>query len=287
VSKIETLKLTKKILSEYDIKAKKAYGQNFLVDDNILKQISEIAEIGENELIIEIGPGIGNLTYYLQEGNLLLIEIDTRMIEILRDRFEDNDNIVIINSDILKIDIDEEICKLENSRNIKFSKVKVVANLPYYITSPIVFKLLEDSDRISEIVVMVQEEVADRIIAKSKSKDYGVLTVMVKYYAEATKEIVVPSSSFIPSPNVTSAVIKIVKEKKYNVNSKTFKELVHKSFANRRKKLINSLVINKFLGLDKDIICNILKKCNISDNTRAEELDIDKYIEITKMLNSI
>ncbi len=205
------------------------------------------------------------------------------MLEILKERFGSNENIVVINKDVLKIDIDDEIDKLEKLKNTKFNNIKVVANLPYYITSPIIFKLLEDSKKISEIIVMVQEEVADRIIAKSKSKDYGILTVMIEYYAKATKQIVVESLSFIPSPNVTSAVIKIVKEVKYeDIDSKIFKELVHKAFANRRKKLINSLVINKLLGLDKDSIDNVLKKCNVSENGRAEELDIDKYIEITK-----
>lgn len=285
MNKIDTLKITKEILNKYDIKAKKAFGQNFLIDDTILRGISELADINDNDLIIEIGPGLGNLTHYLKESKLLLVEIDDRMLEILHDRFNDNDNISIINSDVLKVNIDEEISKIEESKGIKFNKVKVVANLPYYITSPIIFKLLEDSKRITEIVVMVQEEVADRIVAKNKSKDFGILTVMVEYYAKATKEIIVPNSSFIPSPNVTSAVIKIAKEDKYSdVNPIIFKELVHKSFANRRKKLINSLVMNKLLGLEKNEIDDVLKKCNISENARAEELDIDKYIEITKHL---
>ena len=187
------------------------------------------------------------------------------MLEILQDRFGSNENITIIHNDVLKINIDEEIEKIEKLKNVKFDKIKVVANLPYYITSPIIFKLLEDSTKVSEIVVMVQEEVADRIIAKSKSKDYGILTLMIQYYARATKQIIVPGSSFIPSPNVTSAIIKIIKEYKYNdINAKIFKELVHKSFANRRKKIINSLVINKLLDLKKEEIekaLNFMYKC--------------------------
>lgn len=221
----------------------------------------------------------------MQSGNLLLVEIDERMLEILNDRFYNNSNITIINKDILKVNIDEEIAKIEELKNKKFNNVKVVANLPYYITSPILFKLLEDSKRVSEIVVMVQEEVADRITAKSKSKDYGILTIMIEYYGSATKQIVVPNSSFIPSPNVTSAVIKINIENKYKeINRDIFKELVHKAFANRRKKLINSLVMNRLLNLEKEDICNILKKCNISDNARAEELDIEEYLNIAKNL---
>lgn len=251
----------------------------------MLKEIVDLAEIGENDLVIEIGPGLGNLTYYLQNSNLLLIEIDDRMLQILEDRFGSKDNITIINNDVLKINIDEEIDKIEKLKNLRFDKIKVVANLPYYITSPIIFKLLEYSTRVSEIVVMVQEEVADRIIAKSKSKDYGILTLMIQYYARATKQIIVPGSSFIPSPNVTSAIIKIIKEEKYSdIDAKIFKELVHKSFANRRKKILNSLVINKLLELEKEDIDKILKNCNITENARAEELNIDVYIEVTKQL---
>ncbi|MDD2376152.1 MAG: 16S rRNA (adenine(1518)-N(6)/adenine(1519)-N(6))-dimethyltransferase RsmA [Clostridia bacterium] len=275
-------------MKRYDIKAKKSFGQNFLIDDSALKEIVNLSEIGKNDLVIEIGPGLGNLTYYFQNSNLLLIEIDDRMLQILQDRFESNYNTTIINNDVLKINIDEEIEKIQKFKNIEFSKIKVVANLPYYITSPIIFKLLEDSTKVSEIVVMVQEEVADRIIAKSKSKDYGILTLMIQYYARATKQIIVPGSSFIPSPNVTSAIIKIIKEDKYqDIDAKIFKELVHKSFANRRKKIINSLVINKLLNLEKENIDKILKKCGISENARAEELDIDKYIEVTKQLMNL
>ncbi|MEG1705203.1 MAG: 16S rRNA (adenine(1518)-N(6)/adenine(1519)-N(6))-dimethyltransferase RsmA [Clostridia bacterium] len=283
---MDSLKITKEILNKYDIRAKKAYGQNFLIDDNVLKQIASLANINDKDLIIEIGPGLGNLTYYLKDSNLLLVEIDEKMIEILKDRFLDNDNIKIINKDILKIDIDLEIEKLEKEKNIKFENIKVVANLPYYITSPIIFKLLEDSKKVKEIIVMVQEEVADRIASKSKSKDYGVLTVMINYYAKSNKEITVESSSFIPSPNVTSAVVKIIKEDKYeNINNEIFRELIHKSFANRRKKLSNSLVNNNLLGLSKEEIIKILTECNITSNARAEELDIDKYIQIAEKLN--
>lgn len=285
MSYINTLKITKEIINKYGISAKKAFGQNFLIDDSVLNEISNLSDIEENDLIIEIGPGLGNLTHYLQNNNLLLIEIDERMLEILRDRFQENDKISIINNDILKLDIDKEIEIIEQNRRIKFNNVKVVANLPYYITSPIIFKLLEDSKRISEIVVMVQEEVADRIVAKSKSKDYGILTLMVQYYSKATKEIVVPNSSFIPSPNVTSAVVKIVKENKYeDVDGNIFKELVHKAFANRRKKMLNSLVMNNFMGFEKEKVKELLESCAISENARAEEIDIEKYIEIVKKL---
>lgn len=286
MSYIDTLRITKEIINKYEISAKKSFGQNFLIDDTVLNEISNLANIEDNDLIIEIGPGLGNLTHYLQKNDLLLIEIDERMLQILKDRFQGIEKISIINADILKLDIDKEIEKLENTKKIKYNNVKVVANLPYYITSPIIFKLLQDSNRISEIVVMVQEEVADRIVAKSKSKDYGILTVMVQYYAKASKEIIVPNSSFIPSPNVTSAVVKIVKEDKYNdVDENVFNELIHKSFANRRKKILNSLHMNNFMNLSKEQIKELLISCSITENARAEELDIDKYIEIVKKIN--
>lgn len=280
---MDSLKTTKEILNKYDIKAKKAFGQNFLTDDIILKKIADLALINKDDLVIEIGPGLGNLTYYLSSATLLAIEIDEKMIEILNNRFVNNSNIKIINKDVLKIDIDKEVSLLEDEKNIKFKNVKVVANLPYYITSPIIFKLLEDSKRVSEVIVMIQEEVADRIVAKPNSKDYGILTVMIDYFAKARKEIIVPNTSFIPSPNVSSSVISILKEEKnWGVDYKVFKELVHKAFANRRKKLLNSLCINNFLSLDKERIREILNLCGLSDNARAEELNIEKYVEIIK-----
>jgi 16S rRNA (adenine1518-N6/adenine1519-N6)-dimethyltransferase len=236
VIRINTINKTKKIMNDYNITANKRYGQNFLVDDNILNNIVEVSNICDNELVIEIGPGLGNLTEYIlnKTNNLILIEIDNKMLEVLNNRFKD---VKIINQDILKVDLDEEINNLEKHKNKKFNKVKVVANLPYYITSPIIFKLLEDSKRIDEIIVMVQEEVADRIAASKGNKDFGVLTLMVNYYGYVKKELIVPNNSFIPAPNVTSAVISIKRNDKYcKTDRKLFYDIVHKAFSNRRKK---------------------------------------------------
>ncbi len=282
---MNTFRKTREILNKYGLTAKKKFGQNFLIDDNILDEISTSACINDDELIIEIGPGLGNLTSYLLKKSryVLLVEIDNNMIEILNDRFKENTNYSLINEDILKVDLDEKISKIEEELNFSFKKVKVVANLPYYITTPILFKLLKDSKRVDEIVVMVQKEVADRMVASPKSKDYGILSVMIKYLADAKIIIKVPKEAFIPSPNVTSSVIKLVKNKKYECDDeeKLF-ELIHHAFAQRRKKMINSLESSKFLNLDKKRIKDAFNKVNLNENVRAEELSIEEFILLSK-----
>lgn len=282
---MNTFRKTREILNKYGLTAKKKFGQNFLIDDNILDEISASACINDDELIIEIGPGLGNLTSYLLKKSryVLLVEIDNNMIEILNDRFKENTNYSLINEDILKVDLDEKISKIEEELGFSFKKVKVVANLPYYITTPILFKLLQDSKRVDEIVVMVQKEVADRMVASPKSKDYGILSVMIKYLADAEIIIKVPKEAFIPSPNVTSSVIKLVKNKKYECDDeeKLF-ELIHHAFAQRRKKMINSLESSKFLNLDKERIKDAFNKVNLNENVRAEELSIEEFILLSK-----
>lgn len=282
---MNTFRKTREILNKYGLTAKKKFGQNFLIDDNILDEISASACINDDELIIEIGPGLGNLTSYLLKKSryVLLVEIDNNMIEILNDRFKENTNYSLINEDILKVDLDEKISKIEEELGFSFKRVKVVANLPYYITTPILFKLLQDSKRVDEIVVMVQKEVADRMVASPKSKDYGILSVMIKYLADAEIIIKVPKEAFIPSPNVTSAVIKLVKNKKYECDDeeKLF-ELIHHAFAQRRKKMINSLESSKFLNLDKEKIKDAFNKAKLNENVRAEELSIEEFILLSK-----
>lgn len=282
---INTLRKTKEILNRYNIKANKRFGQNFLIDDNILSKIIDVADIKENELVIEIGPGLGNLSEYilLNSTYALFIEIDNNMITVLGDRLSRYNNYKLVNKDILKIDIDNYIEEIENNTNISFTNVKVIANLPYYITTPILFKLLQNSKRINEIVVMVQKEVAQRMVAKPKTKDYGILTLMVEYLTNSEIMIDVPRSCFIPAPNVDSAVIKLVKNDKYKIgNEDVLFKLIHKAFAQRRKKMVNSLVSNKFMNLSKEDIENILNKCGISINARAEELSLNDYLNITK-----
>lgn len=284
---INTLNITKKIMNKYNIKANKRFGQNFLIDDNILENIIISSDISKEDLVIEIGPGLGNLSEYILNNSkfAILIEIDKNMEKILNDRLEKYNNYILINDDILKIDIDKLIEKIELKNNTKYKNVKVVANLPYYITTPIIFKLLQDSNRITDITVMVQKEVAERMVAKQKSKAYGILTIMVEYLSDASIEIIVPNTSFIPAPDVTSAVIKLVKNKKYSVNNEElFFKLIHSAFAQRRKKLSNSLESTHFMNMNKSEIEKLLTKNNINLNTRAEELNINDYINIINSL---
>lgn len=286
---MNTFNETKSILNKYNIRANKRFGQNFLIDDNILTNIIGVSNITKKDLVIEIGPGLGNLTRYILEksGYALLVEIDTNMINILNDRLGNYNNYSLINQDILKINIDKKIEEIEENLNINFEKIKVVANLPYYITTPIIFKLLQDENKIDRITVMVQKEVAERMVAKSNTKDYGILTLMVKYLSDATIDFIVPKESFIPAPNVTSAIISLDKNKKYKVeNEKLFFELIHSSFAQRRKTMINSLSSTKFNNLDKSTLNEIFDKLNIDKNIRAEQLEIEEFIKISDFINS-
>ena len=176
----------------------------------------------------------------------------------------------------------EEIKKIEEEKNITFKNVKVVANLPYYITTPIIFKLLQDSTRITEVVVMVQKEVAQRMVAKCNTKDYGILTLMVKYLSEANISFLVPKESFIPAPNVTSAIIILKKNKRYTVkNEEIFINLVHSAFAQRRKTMINSLFSTKFNNFTKGELIELFNKLGIDGNVRAEQLEIEDFIRIS------
>lgn len=278
---MNTLKKTKEILSKYNISANKRFGQNFLIDDNILSKIVEVSNISPNDLVIEIGPGLGNLTSYLLDvaKHVLLVEIDNNMIDILTERFSNKTNYTLLNEDILKVDLDSIVSKLESDIKTEFNNVLVVANLPYYITTPILFKLLQDSKRVTQITVMVQKEVACRMVASKNTKDYSILTLMTNYLADSKIEVVVPNFSFIPAPNVTSAVIRLVKKKKYNCsNEEILFKLIHCAFAQRRKKMINSLESTKFLNLKKEEIKDVFKSVNYDENIRAEQLGIEEYI---------
>ena len=284
---MNTLSKTRSIMSKFNIVANKRYGQNFLIDDNILQGIVSAADITDKDLVIEIGPGLGNLTQYILNTAKygLLVEIDPKMIAVLEDRFKDKTNYTLLNEDILKVDIDNLVEKIKTENNIDFKSVKVVANLPYYITTPIIFQLLEDSNCIESITVMVQKEVAERMTADSHSKEYGILTIMVDYFSNANIDIIVPNSSFIPEPGVTSAVITLKKNRKYKVNNeKVFFELVHKAFAQRRKKMTNSLSSNNFNNMSKQEIEDLFTNCNLKLTTRAEELETIDFINIANSI---
>ena len=287
---INTISKTKEILRKYDIKAKKRFGQNFLIDDNILSNIVNVANLSSNDLIIEIGPGLGNLTEYLLQTDsyCLLIEIDKNMIDILNDRFElKKEKYTLINNDVLELNLDEIVEDLEKKLNKKFEKVKVVANLPYYITTPIIFKLLQDSKKINDIIVMVQKEVAERMVAKNNTKDYGILTLMIEYMGIGKIEFIVDKNSFIPAPDVTSAVISIHQQKRFNVcDEKLLFNLIHLSFANRRKKMINSLQMNNFNNMTKKELESVFTALKIDFNVRAEQLPLESYIKIIEYIKT-
>lgn len=285
---MNTLIETRKIMKKFNIVANKRYGQNFLIDDNILEEIVNSADITKDDLVIEIGPGLGNLTEYIlsRAKYAILVEIDSKMIKVLEDRFKDRKNYILINDDILKVNIDKLVEEIKSKNDLSFRSVKVVANLPYYITTPIIFKLLEDENSISDITVMVQKEVAQRMVAKPKSKDFGILTLMVDYFSNANIIVLVPNSSFIPEPGVMSAVINLKKNRKYSVkNKKMFFELIHKAFAQRRKKMINSLSSTNFNNMTKQELEDLFKRCNLDFNTRAEELTIEEFIELVNNIN--
>ena len=270
---------TKFIMNKYKVKANKNLGQNFLIDDQAIKDIIDGAEIESEDLVIEIGPGLGTLTAYLLEKakKVICIELDKKMIKILNDRFIAYNNIELINADILKLDLNEIIEQEKQNNNIK--SVKIVANLPYYITTPIIMKLLESKLDIESITVMIQKEVAERLIEIPSGKNTGAITYTIYYYCEGKKIREVDSTSFIPMPEVTSEVInlKLRKEPYVKVTSeKVFFNIIKSSFMQRRKTLLNALV-NSGVFKDKKEGIEFLKKSNLPENIRAENLKIEDF----------
>ena len=280
------LEETKSLMKKYNIRANKSLGQNFLINNEVIENIVNCSEITEEDMIIEIGPGLGTLTKYLLQkaGKVLCIELDSKMIKILEDRFSFYDNFEIINQDILKVNLNEIIKK--NKENQKIKKVKIVANLPYYITTPIIMKLLESKLDIESIVVMIQKEVADRLIEVPGGKNTGAITYTVYYYCESEKIMEVPNSSFIPEPEVTSEVIKMAIRKEQPVNLKETKVMfmiIKSAFMQRRKTLLNALVNTKvFISKNEGI--EILKKLNLDENIRAEKLSIQDFANIAELI---
>lgn len=277
---------TKAILEKYKIRANKDLGQNFLIDDNIVNTIITSANIEKEDLIIEIGPGLGVLTKLLIEksDNVLAVELDKKMVEILENRFSEDKNLQIINEDILKIDLEKLVENIKTRKEIK--KVKVVANLPYYISTPIIMKLLEEKIGIDEIIVMVQKEVAERLTARTGEKLAGAITYAVEYYSEATKIIDVPKESFIPSPKVESAVIKLELRKQPKVitkNEKLLFEIIQKSFSQRRKTLANALINNNIVKSRQEAE-EILTNIGIDINIRGEKLTLEQFAQIVELL---
>lgn len=277
---------TKYIMNKYKIKANKSLGQNFLISEKVVNSIVESSEITKEDLVIEIGPGLGTLTKELLEkaGKVICIELDKNMIKILEDRFSLYNNFEVILNDVLKVDLNSIIKKEKEKNNLK--NAKIVANLPYYITTPIIMKLLEEKLDLESITVMIQKEVADRLIAIPGEKDTGAITYAVYYYSVAEKILEVPKESFIPEPEVTSEVIKLKIRRNEIVGVKD-KELMFKiiknAFMQRRKTLLNALT-NAKIFKSKEEGKEILEKVGLDENIRAEKLSLENFSELTDLI---
>lgn len=280
------LEETKFIMKKYNIRANKNLGQNFLVNEDVVNKIVDCSQIKKEDLVIEIGPGLGTLTKCLLEkaGKVICIELDTKMLQILEDRFSLYDNFELINNDVLKVDL-KSIIKTEKESQ-KINNVKIVANLPYYITTPIIMKLLEEKLELESITVMIQKEVADRLIAIPGQKNTGAITYSVYYYASSEGILEVPNSSFIPEPEVTSKVIKLNIRKEPIVKPKDTEKMfkiIKYAFTQKRKTLLNSLTNNKVFDSKQQGI-EVLKSLNINENARPEELTIEQFKMISDSL---
>ena len=279
------LEETKFILKKYGIRADKSLGQNFLINEDVVNSIVNSSNINKEDLIIEIGPGLGTLTSFLLEkaGKVIAVELDKRMIEILTDRFKLYNNFKLINDDILKVNLNEVIGK---NLNETIKNVKIVANLPYYITTPIIMKLLEENLKIDSITVMVQKEVADRLVAIPGEKNAGAITYSVYYYAEANKVIDVNRNSFIPEPNVDSEVINLKVRANSPVeveNKELLFKLIKYAFMQRRKTFANAIE-NSGIFKNKEEILNILNELNINEKIRGEAISLDQFAQITNLV---
>ena len=285
---MSVLEETKFLMKKYKIKANKSLGQNFLIDDTVIEDIVEGAKIGKDDLVIEIGPGLGSMTAKLLEKakKVICVELDRKMIQILNDRFIAYDNIELINSDVLKLDINK-IIKEEKEQN-QIKDVKIVANLPYYITTPSIMKLLEENLDIESITVMIQKEVAERLIEVPSGKNTGAITYTVYYYCESQKIREVENTCFVPMPEVTSEVInlKLRKEPPIKVeDKKIFFNIIKSAYMQRRKTLVNALV-NTGVFTSKEEGIKVLKTLNLREDIRAENLTIEDFGRICNIFCS-
>ena len=279
----DLLEETRFLMKKYHIKANKSLGQNFLISNEVVEKIVDCSNISKDDLVIEIGPGLGTLTKELLEkaGKIVAIELDKKMLSILKDRFSLYHNFSLINKDVLKVDLNKLI-KEEKEKN-GFKRAKIVANLPYYITTPIIMKLLEEKLDLESITVMIQKEVADRLVAIPGEKDTGAITYSVYYYSEAESVLEVPNNSFIPEPEVTSKVIKLNIRKETPVEVKSRKvmfRIIKCAFMQRRKTLLNALV-NEKVFLNKEEGLKVLQELNLDENIRAEKLNLQNFADIT------
>lgn len=274
------------VLQKYNFNFQKKFGQNFLIDTHVLEKIIESAEITKDDLVLEVGPGIGTMTQYLCESarEVIAVEIDKNLIPILADTLSEYDNVTVINEDILKVDIK----KLAEERN-GGKPIKVVANLPYYITTPIIMGLFESHVPIDSITIMVQKEVADRMQVGPGTKDYGALSLAVQYYA--TPEIVanVPPNCFMPRPNVGSAVIRLTRHEQVPVqveDEKLMFRLIRASFNQRRKTLVNGLNNSPEIHLSKEVIQESIEELGFPATIRGEALTLEQFAQLSNIIGS-
>lgn len=271
---------TKEIINKYSFAFQKKFGQNFLIDSNVLESIIRGAEITKDDFVLEIGPGIGTMTQYLCEAarQVVAVEIDKMLIPILEDTLSEYDNVEVINQDVLKVDIKSLAEEKNNGKPIK-----VVANLPYYITTPIIMGLFESGVPIDSITIMVQKEVADRMQTGPGSKDYGALSLAVQYYATAKVILNVSATCFMPRPNVDSAVIKLTRHKEPTVNvadEKLMFKIIRASFNQRRKTLVNGLKNSQELSFSKEQIVKAIEKIGKPETIRGEALTLEEFAEL-------
>ena len=280
--------VTRAILERHGFTFKKSFGQNFLTDTNILQKIVDTAEIDKKVNVIEIGPGIGALTEFLAESaaEVMAFEIDDRLVPILADTLRDFDNVTVVNQDILKVDLAQYIAEFKNPD----LPIKVVANLPYYITTPILMHLIESGIPFSEFVVMMQKEVADRISAQPNTKSYGSLSIAVQYYMTAKVAFIVPRTVFVPAPNVDSAILKMVRRDQPAVavqDERFFFKVSKASFVHRRKTLWNNLT--SYFGKSEETkgkLTAALERAELSPSVRGEALSLEEFARLADALKS-
>ena len=272
------------VLQKYNFNFQKKYGQNFLVDTHVLEKIMDAAQITADDCVVEIGPGIGTMTQYLAEraGSVVAVEIDKNLIPILQETLSEYDNVTIINEDILKVDLNRIVEEKNGGR-----PVKVVANLPYYITTPIIMGLFENHVPLQSITIMVQKEVADRMQVGPGTKDYGALSLAVQYYAKPEIVAIVPPNCFIPRPGVASAVIRLTRyeEPPVQVRDEAFLfALIRASFNQRRKTLANGLSNAQNLSLTREQVTEALESMGLSPTVRGEALTLSQFAALSELL---
>ena len=277
---------TIEVLQKYNFVFQKKFGQNFLIDTHVLEKIISAAGITKNDCVLEIGPGIGTMTQYLAEnaGHVVAVEIDRNLIPILKETLADYDNVTVINEDILRVDIKALAEEYNGGKPIK-----VVANLPYYITTPIIMGLFESGAPIDNITVMVQKEVADRMQSGPGTKDYGALSLAVQFYSKAEIVANVPANCFMPRPNVGSAVIRLTchAERPVDVKDEAFMfKIIRASFNQRRKTLQNGLNNASNLSVNKEQVVTALEKMGLPATVRGEALSLEQFAELSNLLKA-